>query len=172
MFSSLLEDLKQSKCVLIGLGEEFTLKNPEDELKYIQFYKNLKDRLGARDYYIVTQSEDDLIFRCGFDKKHVAAPFVYPEDEENWSDYMKWLSFTLNRHLLVLELGVGFANPMVIRFPFEKTVFLNQKSRMYRVHPVLPQVTAEIGDRGVAMKADPLDLFMTTESSQSGNSIV
>lgn len=55
MFSSLLEDLKQSKCVLIGLGEEFTLKNPEDELKYIQFYKNLKDRLGARDYYIVTR---------------------------------------------------------------------------------------------------------------------
>ena len=101
MFKNLLEDLKQSKCVLVGLGEEFTLKNPEDELKYIQFYKNLKEKLGARDYYIVTQAEDDLIFQCGFDKKHVAAPFVFPEDEENWNDYMKWLSFTLNRHLLV-----------------------------------------------------------------------
>ena len=159
MFSRLLEDLKQSKCVLVGLGEQFNLNNPEDELKQIQFYKNLKDRLGARDYYIVTQAEDDLIFRCGFDKKHVAAPFVYPEDEENWADYMKWLSFTLNRHLLVLELGAGFANPMVIRFPFEKTVFLNQKSKMYRVHPMIPQVTAEIGQRGTAIKADPLDLF-------------
>ena len=82
MFKELLNDLKQSKCVLIGLGETFTVKNAEDELKYIQFYKNLKDKLGARDYYILTQAEDDLIFRCGFDKKHVAAPFVYPEDEE------------------------------------------------------------------------------------------
>ena len=160
MFKELIADLKQSKCVLIGSGEVFTLKNPEDELRYIQFYKTLKEKLGARDYYIVTQAEDDLIFRCGFDKKHVAAPFVYPDDEENWKDYMKWLSFTLNRQLLVLELGVGFANPMVIRFPFEKTVFLNQKSKMYRVHPTLPQVTAEIGERGTAVQANPLDLFM------------
>ena len=36
MFNGLLEDLKQSKCVLVGLGESFTLKNPEDELKYIK----------------------------------------------------------------------------------------------------------------------------------------
>ena len=160
MFKQLLEDLKQSKCVLIGLGESFTVKNPEDELKYIQFYKNLKEKLGARDYYVLTQAEDDLIFQCGFDKKHVAAPFVFPEDEENWRDYMKWLSFTLNRQLLVIELGAGFGNPMIIRFPFEKTVYLNQKSKMYRVHPVFPHVTAEIGDRGFAVPADPLDLFV------------
>ena len=160
MFKQLLEDLKQSKCVLIGLGESFTVKNPEDELKYIQFYKNLKEKLGARDYYVLTQAEDDLIFQCGFDKKHVAAPFVFPEDEENWRDYMKWLSFTLNRQLLVIELGVGFGNPMIIRFPFEKTVYLNQKSKMYRVHPVFPHVTAEIGDRGFSVPADPLDLFV------------
>ncbi len=159
MFQSLLADLKESKCVLVGLGEMFNVKDPEDELKYIQFYKNLKEALGAKDYYILTQAEDDLIFQCGFDKKHVAAPFLFPEEEENWSDYMKWLSFTLNRHLLVLELGVGFANPMVIRFPFEKTVFLNQKSKMYRVHPSLPQVTAEIAERGTAVLADPRNLF-------------
>ena len=160
MFKKLLEDLKQSKCVLIGLGEAFSLKNPEDEMKYIQFYKSLKEKLGARDYYILTQAEDDLIFRCGFDKKHVAAPFVFREDEENWNDYMKWLSFTLNRQLLVLEFGVGFMNPMLIRFPFEKTVFLNQKSKMYRIHPLFPQVTAEIGERGTAIQADPLELFV------------
>lgn len=159
MFHDLLEDLQESKCVLIGLGEAFSLKNPEDEMKYIRFYKKLKETLGAKDYYVVTQAEDDLIFQCGFDKKHVAAPFVYPEDEENWNDYMKWLSFTLNRHLLVVELGVGFSNPMVIRFPFEKTVFLNQKSKMYRVHPVLPQVTAEIAERGTAIQENPLSLF-------------
>ena len=160
MFKALLEDIKQSKCVLIGLGEAFSLKNSEDEMKYIQFYKALKEKLGARDYYIVTQAEDDLIFQCGFDKKHVAAPFVFPEDEENWNDYMKWLSFTLNRQLLVLELGVGFGNPMIIRFPFEKTVFFNQKSKMYRVHPTLPQVTAEIGDRGTAVQANPVEMFL------------
>ena len=159
MFKALLEDMKQSKCVLVGLGESFTVKNSEDEIKYIQFYKALKEKLGARDYYILTQAEDDLIFQCGFDKKHVAAPFVLKDDEENWTDYMKWLSFTLNRQLLVLELGVGFANPMLIRFPFEKTVFFNQKSKMYRVHTTFPQVTSEIGDRATAIQANPLEMF-------------
>ena len=60
MFKELLDDLKQSKCVLVGLGESFTLKSAEDELKYIQFYKNLKDKLGARDYYILTQANDGV----------------------------------------------------------------------------------------------------------------
>lgn len=163
MVKELLEDLAEAKCVLVGLGEAFTLKNAEDEMRYIRFYKALKEKLGAKDYYVITQAEDDLIFRCGFEKNHVAAPFVYPDDEENWNNYMKWLGFTLNRHLLVLELGAGFVNPMVIRFPFEKTVFLNQKSKMYRVHPTLPQVTAEIGGRGKAVQADPLELFVTEE---------
>ena len=34
MFENLLNDLKQSKCVLVGLGECFTLKNKEDEMKW------------------------------------------------------------------------------------------------------------------------------------------
>ena len=159
MFKALLEDLKQSKCVLIGLGEAFSVKNPEDELKYIQFYKTLKEKLGARDYYIVTQAEDDLIFQCGFDKKHVAAPFVFPEDEENWNDYMKWLSFTLNRHLLVLELGVGFGNPMIIRFPFEKMAYFNQKATCFRVHRTLYQLTEEMAERSVSVPMHAVELF-------------
>ena len=69
MFEKMLEDLAQSKCVLIGLGEEFQVKNIEDEERYIQFYKKLREALGNKDYYILTQTEDDLIFRSGFDKK-------------------------------------------------------------------------------------------------------
>ena len=32
MFKELLDDLRQSKCVLVGLGESFTIKNPEEGL--------------------------------------------------------------------------------------------------------------------------------------------
>ena len=35
---------------------------------------------------------------------------------------------TVNRPLLVLELGEGFKTPTVIRWPFEKTVRFNKKS--------------------------------------------
>lgn len=44
----------------------------------------------------------------------------------SWNAYTRWLSGTLNRKLVVLELGEGFQTPTVIRWPFEKTVFFNQ----------------------------------------------
>ena len=51
MFKELLIDLNQSKCVLIGLGETFTVKNVEDELKYIQFYKCSDVKSGINEQY-------------------------------------------------------------------------------------------------------------------------
>ena len=69
-----------------------------------------------------------------------------------WQKYTRWLTMTINRELLVLELGEGFKVPTVIRWPFEKTVFFNQKSRMYRVHETLSQVTEEIKERAVSVR--------------------
>lgn len=51
---------------------------------------------------------------------------------EQWQGYTRWLQSTVNRRLCVLELGVGMEYPSVIRFPFEKVVFYNQKAFMYR----------------------------------------
>lgn len=45
-----------------------------------------------------------------------------------WMAYTRWLTGTVNRPLLVLELGEGFKTPTVIRWPFEKTVRFNKKS--------------------------------------------
>lgn len=64
-----------------------------------------------------------------------------------WQLYTSWLTTTLNRKLLVLELGEGFRVPTVIRWPFEKTVFFNQKSHFIRVHETLSQISEEIKDR-------------------------
>ena len=35
-----------------------------------------------------------------------------------WQAYTRWLAGTLNKELLILELGVGFGTPTVIRWPF------------------------------------------------------
>ena len=73
---------------------------------------------------------------------------------DGWSRYTAWLQGTVNRRLFALELGVGMAYPTVIRFPFEKIVFYNQKALMYRIHSKLYQVSEEIGSRGVGIQAD------------------
>lgn len=76
---------------------------------------------------------------------------------ERWQEYTRWLQGTVNRKLVVLELGVGMEYPSVIRFPFEKIVFYNQKAFLYRIHSRLYQVGEEIGARGVGIQADAVD---------------
>ncbi len=78
---------------------------------------------------------------------------------EQWQEYNKWLQSTINKKLLILELGVGMAYPSVIRFPFEKTAFYNQKSIMYRVHESLAFSTPELKERCVCVKANPVEFL-------------
>ena len=84
---------------------------------------------------------------------------------DHWHEYTKWLQGTVNRKLCVLELGVGMEYPTVIRFPFEKILFYNQKAYMYRMHPALYQIGEEIGGRGLGMKANPVDFLCSLEQT-------
>ena len=78
---------------------------------------------------------------------------------ENWKIYMKWLQGTLNRKLCVIAAGVGMKLPSVIRWPFEKTVFYNQKSEMFRIHEKFYQVNEEVSDRAYGCKSNSVNLF-------------
>lgn len=70
---------------------------------------------------------------------------------EQWQLYTKWLQGTLNRRLLVLELGVGMRFPSVIRWPFEKIAYFNHKAVFIRVNEKLYQMTEELSGKGWAI---------------------
>ena len=76
---------------------------------------------------------------------------------EKWSLYMKWLQGTVNRKLLILELGVGLELPSVIRWPFEKVAFYNQKSYFCRVHEKLYHLTAELNGKGCGISKNAIE---------------
>ncbi len=78
----------------------------------------------------------------------------------NWQIYMDWLSSTLNKRLLILELGVGMLYPTVIRFPFEKLTYLNKRARMIRVHDKLYQLTKEISEKSQGVQMNSIDFIM------------
>ncbi len=78
---------------------------------------------------------------------------------EQWNVYTKWLQGTVNKRLCVLELGVGMSYPGIIRFPFEKMVYYNQKAFLYRVHPRLYQLGEEIADRSRGIAENPVDFL-------------
>lgn len=80
----------------------------------------------------------------------------------SWEKYTKWLQGTLNRKLCILELGVGMKYPSVIRWPFEKMAFFNQKATMFRVHSKLYQLTEEIKEKGYAVAQNPLEFLVNS----------
>lgn len=100
---------------------------------------------------------------------HCKSPLVFNNVEaENyveegylgqWQVYKKWLQGTVNKNVCVLELGVGMKYPAVVRWPFEKITFFNQKAEMFRVHSRLHQMAAELKDRGTGICQSPEDFL-------------
>ena len=74
---------------------------------------------------------------------------------DKWMTYKKWLQGTVNKKLCILELGVGMKYPTVIRWPFEKVAFFNQKSEFFRIHSKLYQMPEELGGRGTGIQQSP-----------------
>ncbi len=153
MDERLVASVNDAEKILIGIGEAFDNKGEEA----LAAYDKLKGLIDGKDYYIVSICEDGVINDAGFDESKVVTPL--DGNEEKWDEYNKWLSRTLNRKLVVLELGVGLKMPGVIRWPFEKVAFINAKAEMFRVHKSLYQTTEELGDKCTGIKADPLEFM-------------
>lgn len=83
---------------------------------------------------------------------------------KDWDRYTKWLQGTVGKKLCIAELGVGMEFPSVIRWPFEKTCFYNQKARFWRIHGSLYQLPEELRERGVSVKESPIDFLGRLQS--------
>ena len=77
-----------------------------------------------------------------------------------WEKYTKWLQGTLNHKLCILELGVGMKYPSVIRWPFEKMAYFNNKASFFRIHQKLYHLTEELKGKGWAIAQNPVE-FLT-----------
>lgn len=74
-----------------------------------------------------------------------------------WQKQKLWLTGTLNKRLLVLELGVSLRLPQIVRLPFERITALNEKSELVRVNQTFPQINAEISSRATAVKQSAVE---------------
>ncbi len=77
----------------------------------------------------------------------------------SWREYTAWLARTLNRCLEVLELGTGMGmrELQLLRWPFEKTVFFNNKAHMYRISGEFPQISDEIKDKALSVRENSVE---------------
>lgn len=77
-----------------------------------------------------------------------------------WVDYRNWLQKTINKKLCIIELGVGMKYPTLVRWPFEKIAFCNNKAEFIRVHRYLYQMTEELKGKGMSVEADPIKFLL------------
>lgn len=78
----------------------------------------------------------------------------------DWTRYTKWLQGTLNKKLCILELGVNLVFPTIIRWPFEKVGFYNQKATFVRVNENLYHMSEELRDKGISIAKNSIDWLL------------
>ena len=84
----------------------------------------------------------------------------YFVQDEEWYEAEKrfgdFLSEAINsgKNICLLELGVGFNTPMIIRFPFEKLMRKHKQISMVRLNLNEAVVPESFGDRAVGINAD------------------
>lgn len=160
--AKVLEMIQQADMVLVGIGRE--LESVElDENRYKKTYDRLAKALQGKNYFIITTNADDCVYASPFLSDRIVAPCgsIYSRESymEQWDRYTKWLTDTLNRRLFILELGVLMELPAVIRWPFEKITFLNEKAFLIRLNKGLPQLSAELKGKALSIECHPVTFF-------------
>lgn len=158
--NELREKLAGAEKVLIGIGSEWRGGTKERPAEVKAAVSALKNMTAGKDYFVITTLTGEDLLPLNFEKGHMAAPLDVSLTEERWEDYMKWLSFTLNRKTVILELGEDFSHPTLIRWPFEKTAALNQKAFLYRVQEKFYQISDEIKEKARAVACDSVKFIL------------
>lgn len=138
-----IQGCKDSITVAPELFERMVgdLKNPELSLKKIQ--KPVCRYCGKE--MVINTIEQENYMEDGYIK--------------SWELYRKWLTGTLNKKICLLELGVDFKYPSVIRWAFEKVAFINEKAVMIRVNEKYPQLTEELKGKAYSYDKNSLEFF-------------
>ena len=78
--------------------------------------------------------------------------------DENWykqaKEYEKFLDRTKNKNVVLLEIGVGFNTPGIIRFPFEQMTEKNLNTTLIRINKDYPSTILEIKDKSILFNED------------------
>ncbi len=162
LLKKFIEDYDSADMIVIGVGAQLhsnAVPDAEELNNLLNYYQPILDK---KNYFIVTTLRNDDFLNAGYNRRRLVRPLLAGEDQEEekqWDLYNKWLSATLNKKLMIIELGEDFNTPQVFRWPFEKVVFINQKACMYRIHDVFYQLPENICDRASSVPVNAYEFI-------------
>lgn len=78
--------------------------------------------------------------------------------DENWykqsKNYEDFLDRIKNENVVLLEIGVGFNTPGIIRFPFEQVVYNDLETTLIRINKDYPQTMLDIENKTISFDED------------------
>lgn len=78
--------------------------------------------------------------------------------DENWykqaKQYEQFLDEIEDKNVVLLEIGVGFNTPGIIRFPFEQMTYKHLKTILIRMNKDYPMVRQEIENKAISFDED------------------
>lgn len=152
MTQEIWEKIRDCEMLLIGIGTQLAVRE-ENEQQIDQVYDVLARLAKKKNCFVITSNTDGKLLDGRIFRLLAAAPKLEGQ-EKQWDAYMNWLSCSLTHSLTILELGEGFADPMVMRWPFERVVAMHQKACLIRVHPQLYQIPEEQKKRCFGIQQD------------------
>lgn len=79
-------------------------------------------------------------------------------EDDHWQKqsnvYEKFINDNKNKKLVLIELGVGFNTPGIIRFPFEQLAYTNDNVTLIRINDKYNDITYELQDQAFCIKED------------------
>jgi len=79
---------------------------------------------------------------------------AWHQAEERFGDFISEMLSAKNAKVVLLELGVGFNTPTIIRFPFEKLAGQHENISLIRLNLKEAVIPESLGDRAVGINAD------------------
>lgn len=146
-----------------GCEEGLQNMSQGDEETLIAYFKKLDTVLGTVAIDEKKFPDPPMLGVCPKCGKSLILNNIYADnyDEKGylsqWQTYTKWLQGTLNKSIVILELGVGMMFPSVIRWPFEKVAFFQNKAHLYRINEKLYQLSEDLKGKGTAIPKNSID---------------
>ena len=76
---------------------------------------------------------------------------VFKNGQKNYSEFIKKIQ---GKKVVLLELGVGFNTPVIIRFPFEKMTSQNENFHLVRLNMNELECIMDLGDKVTLIPGD------------------
>jgi NAD-dependent SIR2 family protein deacetylase len=114
-------------------------------------------------------TDDSAIPRCPYCGAGLfAAVRSYDGYKMEQERYVDWLMSSIDHKLCILELGIGFNTPVVIRWPFERLTYAHDNAHLFRInkeykewpgHGGFPMVPKELSGKATPMPFDAKEVI-------------